>query len=107
MIGLVVTLSPSLKLGDPEMIPVTDPSLFLRQLLKVGTPRGATAGLEAGAVFLGTGVDFFATGVGFFAAARAATAFLGAGAGEGAASSPSPPNPNSEKVARGLACSTA
>jgi len=40
-IGLVVIRSPSLKLGEPLIKPVIEPSRFFRQLTKVGTPLGA------------------------------------------------------------------
>eukprot|EP00957_Ditylum_brightwellii_P033104 2509568-Ditylum_brightwellii.AAC.1 len=39
--GDVVTASPSLKLGDPEIKPDIDPSRFCFHLLIVGTPLGA------------------------------------------------------------------
>ena len=42
-IGEVVITSPSLKLGDPLILPEIDPSRFFFQLEIVGTPRGAEA----------------------------------------------------------------
>jgi hypothetical protein len=81
-IELVVTLSPSLKALDPEIIPVMDPSTFFFHLDIVGTPRGA---VRVCAIFCGG-------------------AFLGAGKSSSTAPKP---KPNNEKVARGLAFLTA
>ena len=82
VMGLVVTFWPSVKLGEPRMLPVMVPSPFLRQLLMVGTPRGAVrTGDLAGAA--GAGRDWTL----------------------GADSVVLAPPPNSEKVARGFAAS--
>ena len=66
--GLVVTLSPSLNLGDPLMKPVMDELPFLFHLTKEGTPRGATGAFfaGAGATFFNVLVPLFTTGAAFF-----------------------------------------
>ena len=59
VITLVVTRSLSSKIGDPVIIPVTDPSRFFFHLLSVGTPFGALTGaFFAGVTFLGAGFGF-------------------------------------------------
>lgn len=45
--GDVVTFSPLLKLGEPEMSPVIEPSAFCFHRLSVGTPFGADGFVEA------------------------------------------------------------
>lgn len=57
MIGLVVTRSPSRKLGEPLIDPITDPSAFALQPERAATPFGGA--FAAGAVFL-AGAGFFA-----------------------------------------------
>lgn len=49
-IGLVVTCSPSLKLGDPLIAPVILPSLFFLHLVRDGTPFGKVGATTLGAV---------------------------------------------------------
>ncbi len=75
-IGLVVIRSPSENLGEPLILPVTDPSLFLRHLVMVGTPRGAV---------------FFTVAVAFALSSSSSD------------DPPNPPSPNKEIVDRGFA----
>jgi hypothetical protein len=66
--GLVVTLSPSLNLGDPLIKPVIDESLFFFQFTRAGTPRG-TAAFFGPAAFFGACIDLvacFLIGAGVF-----------------------------------------
>ena len=50
---LVVTCSPSLKLGEPEILPETDPSRVILHWFNVGTPLGAEATFFLGAALTG------------------------------------------------------
>ena len=49
--GEVVTTSPSLKFGDPEIFPEIDPLLFWRQSEITGTPWGGDAFFATGGAF--------------------------------------------------------